>query len=85
VLSHLGILVFENARQSLLEAIQGGLTLADREFLLSVKDLSPDWSAYDFKDFPSIKWKLQNLEKLRSDNLNKYHEQREQLKSKLAL
>jgi len=76
---------FENARQSLLEAIQGGLTLADREFLLSVKDLSPDWSAYDFKDFPSIKWKLQNLEKLRSDNLNKYHEQREQLKSKLAL
>lgn len=75
---------FEKTRQSLLEAIKGGLTLEDRKFLLSVKDLSPDWSVYDFKDFPSIKWKLQNLEKLRSDNLGKYHEQRDQLKNKLG-
>jgi len=75
---------FEKARQSLLEAIQGGLTLEDRKFLLSVKDLSPDWSVYDFKDFPSVKWKLQNLERLRSDNPSKYHEQRDQLKNKLG-
>lgn len=76
---------FEEARLSLLEVIQGRLTLEDRKFLLSVKDLSPDWSTYDFKGFPSIRWKLQNLEKLRSDNPNKYHQQREQLKSKLDL
>ena len=75
---------FEKARQSLLEAIQGGLTLEDRKFLLSVKDLSPDWSVYDFKDFPSVKWKLQNLERLRSDNPSKYREQRDQLKNKLG-
>jgi len=75
---------FEKARQSLLEAIQGGLTLEDRKFLLSVKDLSPDWSVYDFKDFPSVKWKLQNIERLRSDNPSKYHEQRDQLKNKLG-
>jgi predicted nucleotidyltransferase component of viral defense system len=75
---------FEKARQFLLEAIQGGLTLEDRKFLLSVKDLSPDWSVYDFKDFPAVKWKLQNLERLRSDNPSKYHEQRDQLKNKLG-
>ena len=75
---------FEKARQSLLEAIQGGLTLEDRKFLLSVKDLSPDWSVYDFKDFPSVKWKLQNIERLRSDNPSKYHEQCDQLKNKLG-
>jgi predicted nucleotidyltransferase component of viral defense system len=75
---------FEKARQSLLEAIQGGLTLEDRKFLLSVKDLSSDWSVYDFKDFPSVKWKLQNLERLRSDNPSKYREQRDQLKNKLG-
>ena len=75
---------FEKARQSLLEAIQGGLTLEDRKFMLSVKDLSPDWSVYDFKDFPSVKWKLQNIERLRSDNPSKYHEQRDQLKNKLG-
>jgi predicted nucleotidyltransferase component of viral defense system len=76
---------FEKTRQSLLDAIKGVLTLQDRQFLLSVKDLKPDWTIYDFEKFPSVRWKLRNLEKLKSDNPKKYHEQREQLKTKLDL
>lgn len=34
---------------------------------------------------PSVRWKLQNLEKLRSDNPEKYREQCEQLKIKSDL
>jgi predicted nucleotidyltransferase component of viral defense system len=76
---------FENTRQLLLDIIQEKLTIQDRKFLLSVKNLDPDWSIYDFKEFPSIKWKLQNLEKLSLDNPTKYLEQTEQLKRKLDI
>jgi len=76
---------FENTRQLLLDVIQEKLTIQDRKFLLSVKNLDPDWSIYDFKEFPSIKWKLQNLEKLSLDNPTKYLEQTEQLKRKLDI
>jgi len=34
----------------------------DKEFLLSVKNATPDWSIYDFQRFPSINWKLQNIQ-----------------------
>lgn len=76
---------FEETRRYMLEVIQHKLSLEDRTFLMSIKNLEPNWSLYDFKDFPSIKWKLKNLEKLRSENSDKYRQQQERLKKKLRL
>jgi len=41
--------------------------------LLSFSNLTPDWSIYNFERFPSIQWKLQNLTKLNSSNLEKFN------------
>ena len=74
---------YESTRKQLIETIHSNLTPYDKEFLLSVKNLMPDWSIYDFQYFPSIKWKLQNLKKLKNDNPDKHKELYEQLKNKL--
>lgn len=74
---------YENVRQKLVETIHAHLTDQDKEFLLSVKNVTPDWSIYDFQRFPSINWKLQNLQKLKDKNSYKHKEQYEALKNKL--
>lgn len=74
---------FEAIREKLVETIHQGLTERDKEFLLSVKNLTPDWSIYDFQKFPSINWKLQNLQKLKDKNPDKHRKQYEALKEKL--
>lgn len=75
---------FESIREKLVETIHQSLTERDKEFLLSVKNLTPDWSIYDFQRFPSINWKLQNLKRLKDKNPDKHKEQYEALKSKLG-
>ena len=76
---------FLNTRDSLLKIINDQLTLEDRKFLFDVKNLTPNWNIYQFGDFPSIKWKLQNLKKLKSENTKKYEQQLNLLKIKLGL
>ena len=63
---------FEEARQLLIDTIQQNLTAYDKEFLLRFKGLIPEWSQYDFLAFPSVRWKLQNLERLKAINPDKY-------------
>lgn len=63
---------FEETREALLEIIHEKLTDRDKEFLLSFKNLTPDWSIYDFEKFPAVQWKLQNLQKLKDNNSVKY-------------
>jgi hypothetical protein len=63
---------YEAVRVQLVQAIHAGLTQEDKAFLLSVKGLTPDWNKYDFADFPSIKWKLQNLRMLKDQNPDKH-------------
>jgi len=75
---------YENVREKLVETIHGNLTDKDRTFLLSVKNLTPDWTIYDFKRFPAIAWKLQNLQKLKDKNAYKHREQYEALERKLS-
>jgi len=74
---------YEEIRLTLLKTIHKNLTSKDKEFLLSIQKLAPDWSSYDFKDFPAIVWKLQNLQKLKDFNPSKYAEQFELLKKEL--
>jgi hypothetical protein len=75
---------YEAIREKLVEIIHQSLTDRDKKFLLSVKNLTPDWSIYDFQRFPSINWKLQNLQKLKDKNPDKHREQYEVLGSKLS-
>ncbi|MDD7886804.1 nucleotidyl transferase AbiEii/AbiGii toxin family protein [Flavivirga sp. 57AJ16] len=65
---------FEETRSQLITAVKESLTKKDKDFLLSFKSLAPDWSVYDFERFPAVQWKLQNLIKLKSNDLSKYNE-----------
>jgi predicted nucleotidyltransferase component of viral defense system len=76
---------FEKTRKELVNVINRSLTAADRRFLLSVKGLTPDWSIYDFEQFSAVAWKLQNLQKLKATNPDKYRAQYELLRQKLDL
>lgn len=76
---------FEVTREKLVQVVNQNLTQKDKEFLLSVKEVNPDWSIYDFQRFPSIIWKLQNLQKLKRNNPDKHKEQLERLKEKLNM
>jgi predicted nucleotidyltransferase component of viral defense system len=74
---------FEAVRRRLIDTIHRSLTKEDKEFLLSVKNLEPDWSVYDFSRFPAIIWKLQNLQRLKENNPDKHSEQAEFLRKTL--
>jgi predicted nucleotidyltransferase component of viral defense system len=74
---------YEAVRERLVKEVNNGLSESERQFLMGVKELSPDWSAWDYSEFPSVKWKLLNLEKLRSSNPSKHSELAEALRAKL--
>lgn len=71
---------FEQTREQLVYEIRKGLTDTDKDFLLSVKNLTPDWSLYDFENFPAVRWKLLNLQKLKDNNPDKHQKQYEALR-----
>lgn len=57
----------ENTRQDLVRLINLALTDGDKRFLLSVKNLEPDWEYLGLehvKKLPGVRWKLHNLEKM---------------------
>jgi predicted nucleotidyltransferase component of viral defense system len=63
------------ARQELIEAVNKNLTQKDKEFLFSFEQGEPDWNKCctgDLSNFPSIKWKLQNILKLKKTNPEKF-------------
>ena len=65
---------YEETRTRLIKTIQGSLTEMDKAFLLGVKELTPDWSIYDFERFPGVQWKLQNLRTLMEGAPEKHEE-----------
>jgi predicted nucleotidyltransferase component of viral defense system len=75
---------YESVRKKLVEIVREKLTRRDRQFLLSVARLKPDWSVYDFERFPSVRWKLHNLQKLKDANPDKFREQSEALEKTLG-
>jgi len=75
---------FEDTRAELIEIVGSQLTDDDKVFLLSLNRLQPDWSIYNFQDYPSLKWKLLNLEKLREKNEVKYQQQLGELEKMLS-
>ena len=74
---------FETARKDLIEKINQNLTSIDREFLLSFESGNPDWEkccAGDLSSFPSIQWKLKNIQTLKETNPSKFNKGIEKLR-----
>lgn len=68
---------YQKARLNLIGAVNQGLTEDDKAFLISFEEGNPDWSkccAGDLSNYPSIRWKLQNIAKLKSKNPAKHME-----------
>lgn len=66
---------YEATRKELIRRINIGWTNEDREFLLSFEKGEPDWdkcSAGNLSKYPSVKWKLQNILKLKENNSKKF-------------
>ena len=66
---------YEITRQELIEKINNELTEDDKKFPLSFEQGEPDWDkccAGDLSVYPSVKWKLKNILKLKNINPEKY-------------
>ncbi|MDE6697253.1 MAG: nucleotidyl transferase AbiEii/AbiGii toxin family protein [Muribaculaceae bacterium] len=68
---------YEMSRNNLIKVVNHGLDETDREFLISFEDGNPDWNkccAGDLSKYPSVRWKLQNIQALKKKNPQKHHE-----------
>lgn len=75
---------FEETRAKLIADVNGMMTDADKNFLVSFEQGKPEWDGYEFaymKNYPSVKWKLVNLGKLEKQNPKKLAEEAAKLKS----
>ncbi|MHB0986638.1 MAG: nucleotidyl transferase AbiEii/AbiGii toxin family protein [Sulfuricella sp.] len=71
-----------DTRQRVRQELPKVLTDAHRRFLLSFVRAEPDWTLMPFdhlKDLPAIRWKLLNLEKLRTTNKPRFELQATEL------
>lgn len=69
---------FEATRSKLISDVNQLMTEEDKQFLVSFEKGEPQWDGYEFeyfKDYPSVKWKLINLEKLAKQNPQKLAEE----------
>lgn len=70
-----GIEDYKNARDILIKTVNESLTKEDKGFILAFSQGEPDWSMVDYSKYPAVKWKLQNIKKLKQSNPKKYKEQ----------
>jgi len=74
------------ARTRLVREIRHSLLRRQVQFLRSVKNLEPDWALLphpEVKDLPGIRWRLQNLEKFRREQPERYAAVRDALENVL--
>ena len=72
----------EKARSNLITQVNDALTETDKKFLLSFEGGVPDWKRCcigDLSNYPSVKWKLQNIAKLKRSNPQKHRQGVEKL------
>ncbi len=78
---------YEVARYNLISLVNRSLTKQDRSFLISFENGEPDWDkccAGNLSQYPSVKWKLQNIANLKINNPHKHHQGVEKLKKFLS-
>ena len=72
-------------RRRLFEDLPRALTSSQRNFLMSLIQAEPKWelmSCSHLRELPAIKWKLINLERLRSSNSGKFEQQANELEAR---
>lgn len=68
---------YEKAREDMIDKVNNSLSSADKEFLISFEEGNPDWklsNISNLSNFPSVMWKLQNIQKLKEGNPLKHKE-----------
>ena len=74
---------FEETREKLINGVNAIMTEDDRRFLISFEELTVDWENtpyVSFKEYPSVKWKIQNLQRLKASNPQKLREEANKLR-----
>ena len=74
-------------RRRLFAEIPSMLSGNQRSFLMSLAEAQPDWSLMScphLAEMPALRWKLSNLERLRSSNSNKFAQQSSELKKRFG-
>jgi hypothetical protein len=76
-----------DTRRWIRESLVPSLSVEHKRFLLSLVKLEPDWSLLScphLQDLPAVKWKLQNLDKLKKRNPDKFKLQEDKLSEELG-
>lgn len=76
---------YQTTREQLIKMINESLTTEDKEFLLTFSKGEPDWTKVDYSKYPAVRWKLLNINKLKTGNPSKYIEQVNAVKRSLLL
>lgn len=79
---------FLSARTKLIEDVNAMMTDVDKRFLVSFEKCKPDWYNSDYAEFaeyPSVKWKLFNLTRLKKTNPAKLAANAEKLRELFGL
>lgn len=74
--------MFEDWRSRLVKEINEQMSQADKKFLVDFESLSVDWevSPYGYMHhYPSVRWKIENLEKLKKQNPTKLKREADRL------
>jgi predicted nucleotidyltransferase component of viral defense system len=77
--------MFDEARLAIVKKVRSSLTTADKELLRSFAAGKPDWVGKDWSVYPGIRWKLQNILKLKATNNTKFNALLKQLDDVLEL
>lgn len=74
---------FVQTRTRLINNVNSLMTFQDKSFLIGFECAEPDWDHFEFsyfQDFPSVKWKLMNLQRLKKQNPGKLTAEVQKLK-----
>ena len=77
----------QQVRSKLKRELPAALTANQHQFLLGLVAGEPDWSLMKcphLSQLPAIRWKLQNLAKLKKSNPDKFAQQAKDLRERLA-
>lgn len=77
-----------DVRRRLFTDLPRALTSEHRNFLMSLIQAEPKWelmSCSHLRELPAIKWKLLNLERLRSSNSGKFEQQANELEARFEV
>ena len=74
---------FEETREQVISEVNKSLTNNDKKFLINFIKGEPNWDYVDYSMFPAIRWKLFNIQNLRTNKPSKYLEQIELVEKSL--